>query len=340
MLPCVDCGVRSGSARWLKARTAGIGASEIAGVMGISPWTSPLALYLRKIGELPEEQDNAVMEWGRNLETAVLKRFLQCHPEFREHGAITGRMYQSKAHEYQIGTPDGVVWDTRPRFWNDYTDDTGTLQLRSKDGRPHTAVPVIVEVKTGTKREGWGQPGSDEIPVHYLAQVQWLMDLMGAPVAWVPVLLNGTDYREYRVERDRGDAKIMHMRAREFWQRVQDRNPPPSDAHVATNEALKGTSFDPDNVAPVDADLVLKYEHAKRLLKRAEKLKLRYENRIRESMGDAGIAMAGSAVVARRSRWKQNQTDWGAVADAVPDLVTEHTTQVTRSRLTITGKEL
>jgi len=329
MLPCDDLGVRAGSKRWLAARDTGIGASEIAAVMGISPWSSPLSLYLRKTGALPEEKDNAAMEWGRNLEEAILKRFIKCHPEFQGRAVTTGRLYRSKAYPYQLGTPDGIAWDTRPYFGQD-------KGVHRNEG----AVPVIVEVKTGMKKEGWGRERSDEIPVHYLAQVQWLMDLVGARVAWVPVLLNGTDYREYRIEKDLGDLEVMHMAARRFWKRVEDRDPPPSDAHYATNEALKATRFDPANTARIDADLIHKYEHAKRLLKRAEKIKMRYENLIREGMGEAGVAMSGAAVVARRSRWKQYATDWKAVTDAAPEVVAKHTTQVERSRLTITGKEL
>jgi putative phage-type endonuclease len=306
-------------------RSTGIGASEIAACIGISPYTSPLALYLRKIGELPETRDNAAMEWGRNLEAAVLKRFIQCHPEFRELPAITGRMYRHDERKWHIGTPDAIVWDTRPRFSRDY-EISGIAKTIHEN---RLATPVIVEVKTGTKREGWGREGSDEIPVHYLAQVQYLMALVGAPVAWVPVLLNGRDYREYRVERDKDDQYILLTRGAEFWQRVLDRNPPPADGHVATTAALKGTNFDPELTAQVPADLVKKFKDSQRLV-----------NRIRELMGDAGVAMSGAAHVARRSTWEQAAVDLAGLREEHPDVVAKHTSMVKRSRLTVTDKEL
>ena len=48
-------------ADWLTARRQGITASEIAIVMGLSPYSSPFALYHRKTGDLPEQPDSTAM---------------------------------------------------------------------------------------------------------------------------------------------------------------------------------------------------------------------------------------------------------------------------------------
>ena len=39
---------------WLEARRAGIGASDIAAIMGISPWSTPFQIWASKVAEIPE----------------------------------------------------------------------------------------------------------------------------------------------------------------------------------------------------------------------------------------------------------------------------------------------
>src|SRR5436309_6683915 len=40
---------------------SGIGSSDAATVMGLSPWSTPLGLYLDKTGQLPEQPESAEM---------------------------------------------------------------------------------------------------------------------------------------------------------------------------------------------------------------------------------------------------------------------------------------
>src|SRR5258708_12583584 len=70
-------------ADWHEARRKGITASEIAVLMGLSPWSSPYALYHRKTGDLPEQEDTTALSLGRYLEHWVPGPFPERHPEFR-----------------------------------------------------------------------------------------------------------------------------------------------------------------------------------------------------------------------------------------------------------------
>lgn len=331
LLTCVDVGVRAGSKNWAKQRMTGIGASEIAMALGIAPptWGSPRSLYHRKRGELPDYYDNAAMEWGRELEGVILQRFLKCHPEFRGNPCITGKLYRSIARPWQLATPDGVVFDTRYGFHGDKHTCHYT----------RLGMPVVVQVKTGTKREGWGQEGTDEIPVYYKAQVLQEMDVVGAEVAWIPVLFNGRDYREYRVRRHEGDINVLRLRGSQFWLQVQKGDPPPADSSVATRSALKALRYNPDDRAQVPDDLHEKYARAKALFRRAEVLKAKYENELRDAMGDAQYAMAGTRLVASRSTYMQGQFDLATFRDDHPDLAEKYTHPVKRERFTITTRE-
>lgn len=59
----------------LEQRRQGIGASEAAAICGLNPWQSALAVYLGKIGELPQTPASAAMEWGNRLEAPILDAY-------------------------------------------------------------------------------------------------------------------------------------------------------------------------------------------------------------------------------------------------------------------------
>src|SRR5258708_33425854 len=67
-------------AEWLEARRRGITASEIAAVMGLSPYSSPYALYHQKTGDLPGEEENDAMRPGSYMQGFVAYRFAERPP--------------------------------------------------------------------------------------------------------------------------------------------------------------------------------------------------------------------------------------------------------------------
>ncbi|MGH3923507.1 MAG: YqaJ viral recombinase family protein, partial [Pseudonocardiaceae bacterium] len=70
-----------GSPEWHTAREDGLGGSEIAAVMGLSPWESRFSLWHRKAGRLDPVQESPEMEWGKRLEDVIAIKFGECHPE-------------------------------------------------------------------------------------------------------------------------------------------------------------------------------------------------------------------------------------------------------------------
>src|SRR5690606_6883149 len=68
---------------WLRIRSRGIGGSEIAAIAGVSPWDTPLSVYLRKIGELPEKEATSATYWGSILEPVVADEYKRRHPGYR-----------------------------------------------------------------------------------------------------------------------------------------------------------------------------------------------------------------------------------------------------------------
>lgn len=256
---------------WLAARRQGVTASEIAALLGISPYQSPFNLYWVKTGQIPEDFDNDRLELGRVLEPYVASRFRAANPDL--HLVNPVGLWGSVDRPWQLATPDGFV---------------------TESGRG-VAEPIAVwEGKTSGTYEGWGEDGSDEVPPYIAAQVLYQMDVIGCQVGYVSCLFLATQQiRTYVLAYDQGDVDLMRKRGLEFWERVQAEDPPEIDGHAATALALKRLYPDVDEAekAEVPADLATRYQTACAAVRRAEERKSGIENEIRAAMGNAKRAV-------------------------------------------------
>lgn len=282
-------------AEWLQARRQGITASEIAVVMGLSPWSSPYALYWRKLGQLPEQDDSDAMALGRYLEDYVADRFAGLHPGFSLGAQARWSLYAADDRPWQMATPDRLVWERdNSKFW---------------PGGGYQNLPdAVLECKTDASYDGWGEDGTDQIPVHYRCQVLWQCDVMGVQTGYVACLfLHSRKLRVYELTIDaaaEADLKIMRDTAQCFLDDIRDGREPDVDWRPATTSALKRLhpSLDEDREILVSHQLATRYRAAVRNLKAAERKKAGYENRIRALLGTGHYATDAvtHATLARR----------------------------------------
>jgi putative phage-type endonuclease len=184
------------SREWHLARSTGIGGSDVAAILGLSKWSTALEVYLSKRGESQPTEDNKAMQWGRYLEPVIRQAYSDATGnEVR----IPETMLRHPKHDFMIANLDGVIAD--------------------RTGR-------IFEAKTARSSEGWGEPGTDQVPEAYLLQVQHYMEVTAIPVADIAVLIGGSDFRIYEVEADRELQEMIIAAEAEFWSRVQAGNPP------------------------------------------------------------------------------------------------------------------
>lgn len=180
---------------WLNERRKGIGGSDVAAIIGLSPWTTPLDIYEQKLGiALPSEETEA-MYWGTALEPAI-------------------RQAYSDKTGYLVKKPETAFVHPKYSFMRANLDG-----IVLNDNR-------IAEFKTASTSKGWGEPGTDEIPDYYLTQVQHYMAVTDRPVCDVAVLVAGRDFSIYTVEADKElQEQLIEIEA-EFWQKVEKRTPP------------------------------------------------------------------------------------------------------------------
>ncbi|RKR92847.1 putative phage-type endonuclease [Micromonospora pisi] len=180
--------------QWLAARRHGIGGSDVAAILGVSKYDGPVKVYYSKHNLLPDE-DNAAMEWGRRLESAVRQKFADEHPEF--HVAEGPGLVRHPERPWQLATIDG-------------------LAAECPGGDPL----ALVEVKTGrANTDEWGDELTDEVPLPYVCQITWYLDVYGLRTGYLAVLLDGRDYREYLIEYDEVLAAKLRAHCDAFWQR-------------------------------------------------------------------------------------------------------------------------
>lgn len=177
-------------AAWLKDRLTGVGASEAAAALGVSPYDTPLSLYLRKVGLAGEPAESEAMRWGNRLEPLLAEAYEE----------RTGRRIErSQVFLRDAGRP---------------------CLLATLDGLDSAG--EIVELKTiGTHaaRGRLGDEGTDELPEHWLIQAHQQMVVAGADVVHFGVLVGGQEFRLYDVRRDDTLARAVADGVCRFWDR-------------------------------------------------------------------------------------------------------------------------
>jgi len=195
------------------SRPFGLGGSDIAAALGLSPFRTPVQLWAEKLGKpgvVPAE--GLALRVGQHLESFIA----------REYETHTGRVCALPTGIFQA--PD------EPHFYGHV--DRLVLsegEQTSQAGAPFTP-SVILECKSAGSftQHLWGERGSDQIPVSYLVQCVWYLWLTKATRADVAVLIGNHDFRIYHVARDEGLEAMVLKRVRRFWHEHVLADMPPS----------------------------------------------------------------------------------------------------------------
>lgn len=198
---------------WLIGREKGIGASDAAAILGLSPWKSNLQLWLEKTGQrtTAEITGNEAIDLGNRLEPNVrqifkAKHFNDLHVAYYPYDIL----YQSE-RPWLRATLDGEITEIA------------------------TGRRGIYEGKTATciKRSDWGK-WQNGIPQNYLVQCLWQMLATDAEFVYLVAFLmnkegDRCEYREYLLEREEHleDLNFVLEEGQKFWKYVETKQMPP-----------------------------------------------------------------------------------------------------------------
>ncbi len=229
------------------------------------------------------------MEWGRRLEPAVLQKFLDEHPEYLPVEAACTWAHDDRP--WQIASPDALL----------ATVHTITDHNLQRNERVPGVVDDLLEVKTTHYGDGWGDTGTDQIPIYYRTQTLWYLDVFGYRRCHLAVLIGGSDYREYVVEYDPVEAEELRIAAAAFLADLRDGVLPDLDAHTATYEAVRELHPDIDGSSvELDERTALDYVRARALAEDAKAHEQLTKTRVADAMGDAQRATFGDYTIATR----------------------------------------
>jgi putative phage-type endonuclease len=160
----------------LAQRRTGITATDVAAIVGLHPYRSPIDVFLDKTDRATPFAGNDRTKWGNLLEVPIREDYAERHgvrvevPGTLEHPTVT----------WAKATPDGICYLPR--------------QARPRNG---------LEIKTHSFRvaDQYGDPGTDEVPPHELIQCAWNMYVSGLD-DWDLVAFIDGQPAEYRIKRD------------------------------------------------------------------------------------------------------------------------------------------
>ena len=91
---------------WLKVRKLGLGGSDMAAVLGLSPWCSPIDVWIDKTSDTVEEKESEPMYWGNVLEEVVAQEFAKRSGYKVRNNNFT---LQSEEYPYLLATIDREI---------------------------------------------------------------------------------------------------------------------------------------------------------------------------------------------------------------------------------------
>ena len=154
---------------WLAARNWGIGASEVASVLGLNPWETPYQLWRKKRGIDKPQEENFFMKAGHYLEDAVARFYADESGREIIKSSATDFMFIDKDKPFLRVSPDRTFW-LPDVARND--DNKGILECKT------TQRPV----------------DPDDLPKHWFCQVQMNLGVAGYEQGSIAWLCSGREF--------------------------------------------------------------------------------------------------------------------------------------------------
>ena len=197
---------------WLSHRQKGIGGSDIAAVIGQSPWCSNVELWEIKTGRSTKKDisNEEAVQYGIKAENHLRALFALDHPEYIVH-YLELNSWHNDRYPWALASLDGWILDDGGRL--------GVLEIKTS------------EVRNAQDWNKW----TESIPQNYFCQCLYYMAVIEADFAdlraHIRYMKSGeirATIRDYHIERADVEADIdylMNAGAR-FWEQVQKEERP------------------------------------------------------------------------------------------------------------------
>lgn len=266
-------------AAWLEGRRTGIGGSDVAAVLGLNPWKTPLDVWNDKLGISEDKEMSEPAYWGTVLEDTVAKEF-----QLR-----TGKRVQNVSHQFaDPETPWAIANIDRAIINPDIAKRVRPLEMTEKEIAKYGYRPITTDIAFEAKTahaftaDLWG-PSQEleikqnnlrtehEIPLYYETQIQWYCGILRLRGMYLAVLIGGSDFRMYWVDARPDVFQVIKEKCSAFWNNYVLTKTPPEPINIEDVLKLYGRS----NGKAIEAqgDLAINYGEYARLNGEIKELK-------------------------------------------------------------------
>lgn len=297
---------------WLEARKDGIGASEVATIVGLNPWETPYQLWRRKIGLDPAKPMNAAMNTGHILEDGVAQYWAQATGREIIAASKDDFMFIDKDRPYLRVSPDRTFW-IEGATRND--DNKGILECKT------TRMKV----------------DPDDIPKYWFCQVQMNLGVAGytqGSLAWLSAGQGfNFGFQDLMFVPEFYDWLVYSVS--KFWKdNIEGRKEP--DAVNVADVLIKYNRHTGGKIVECSDEVFSAYQDLKVVKKELDALKERkeaLEATLKMAFQDAeALSYGGDTIATWKAPKPSNKFDDKAFIAEHPDLAAPYTHQVQGAR--------
>lgn len=284
---------------WLRARTHGIGGSDIATIMGENPWSSPKKIWMSKLDMFDSDKQpvqNEAARWGNLLETIVATEWGKRYDRQWIHIPVT---IQSEEFPWMLANVDGFTLTTDRRF-----------------------ITGILEIKTTSayNEEPWSE---GPLPYYYLCQTNWYCGICHLDQYCITCLVGGQKlyaYNDMPAEEDLFKREVIA--AADFWQNnvLKGIEPKASEADLAELQELEHDPEEPPVILSDEesSNVIQGYIDLREKIGQLEKVKKALYAQLFAYLGKACSAVIGEHTMAVQVSNRRN-TDLAKLEREYPD---------------------
>lgn len=185
-------------------RSTYLGSSDIAAILGLSNWRTPLEVWLQKLGQRREEVDpekERLFARGRRQEPIIIDTIAE---EWGLEIVARSERYRDPEYEWMAAEIDAEAIENGER-----------VNIEAKSVLPFLA-------------SNWGEAGTDECPIYYACQAMYALMVTGRQRCIVAAQFGAYNIVRYEIVRDEEVIAGMRARAVAFWNdHVLAKVPPP-----------------------------------------------------------------------------------------------------------------
>lgn len=200
---------------WQTARLKGLGASEAAAALGISPYKSNIELWREKTGRAVAKDisDKDCVKFGKAAEKYIRELFALDHPQYKVEYSEFGMYFNCPKLPFAFATLDGDLTEIS-------TNRKGVLEIKTSD------------INRSTDWQKWDK----QIPDYYYIQILHQLLATGYDFVILKARLRyqkdgeiAVAIRHYHIERSEvlQDLKYLAEKEKQFWHYVETGKEPP-----------------------------------------------------------------------------------------------------------------